>query len=462
MSGPDPAELDAALYDPDPVVRDAARSRLAREVPAADVPALVALLDAPQRMTRRRVARILSEIDPARVAPALRAALRDGDAAPRTRAGAARVLGVLADGEEPALGDGLADPVVRVRRASAQPAAPLDALRAALADDAPEVLARVAEALEARGEIPSPEVLRPALGRAPQAAALGRLLARAAPADAALIAAARAGDATALAHLADPVTLAALLDDHPVEAAWGLARLGAAPPADHRDPRVRAAAARALPPGDPDLARLVLDPDPGVAWLARRAQTGAFASAVIARRLAPHARSDAASARPPYGLRPGDSVPAVERAPAALALCHTRFDVNLGVAVRSAEAAGLREVVLMGRADLFRSPARGTDLLLPIDHVPDPAALVVWARSRGYQIVAVQQTPDSAPYHRADYPPRPLFVLGAEDEGVPPALRAAADLAVEIPLFGAIDSLNVAAAATTVMFQWAVTRSDTP
>ena len=282
---------------------------------------------------------------------------------------------------------------------------------------------------------------------------------RAAPTDATLVVAARAGDQTALDHLADPEALRSLLPTHPVEAAWGLERLGLAGELSaHPDPRARAAAARALPMEHPDLVRLLSDSDAGVAWLAGRARAGAFAPERLAARLGPHARSDAPSARPPYGLRAEDEPLPVDRAPGALALCHTRFDVNLGVAIRSAEAAGLREVVLIGRADLFRSPARGTDLLLPVHHVPDAAALITWARARGYQIVAVQQTPDSVPYHRAGYPPRPLFVLGAEDEGVPPRLRTAADLVVEIPLFGAIDSLNVAAAATTVMFQWAVHR----
>ncbi|MBU0552494.1 TrmH family RNA methyltransferase, partial [Myxococcota bacterium] len=199
---------------------------------------------------------------------------------------------------------------------------------------------------------------------------------------------------------------------------------------------------------------LAEDADAGVAWLARAALAGRFTPEALTRRLGPHARSDAASARPPYGIRPGDALPEVQRAEAALALCHTRFDMNLGVAVRSAEAAGLREVFLLGRGDLFRSPARGTDALLPIHVISDAAALIRRARAEGYQIVAVQQTPDSVSYIEADYPPRPLFVLGAEDSGVPEPLRLAADLIVEIPMFGVIDSLNVAAAATTVMLYW--------
>ena len=69
-------------------------------------------------------------------------------------------------------------------------------------------------------------------------------------------------------------------------------------------------------------------------------------------------------------------------------------------------------------------------------------------------IKCASQQADSEAYHQADYPPQPLFVIGSEDAGLPDSLRLAADLAVEFPLFGAIDSLNVATAATCVIMHW--------
>ena len=84
------------------------------------------------------------------------------------------------------------------------------------------------------------------------------------------------------------------------------------------------------------------------------------------------------------------------------------------------------------------------------------AELVDFARSNGYQIVAIQQSAGSVPYHQANYPPKPLFVVGSEDAGMQAALRLAADLMVEIPQYGLIDSLNVATAATVVLFHWRV------
>lgn len=457
-------DLDLALYDADPVVRDGARGRLAQHPAPEIVAQLVNLLDAQHRATRRRAARILSEVTPDRVQSTLRRVIADTTATDRLRASAARVLSVLAAAPEAVLAEGLRDPLPRIRRACATTAAPEAALVAALADEEPEVVRRAANALEAQDILPPVAALAQAAARPGAPDVILRLLAAAAPADPALAAAAEAGDETALDHLADGPTLQRLFATRPVVSAWGCAQLGRVEQSHvtHADARVRAAAARGLPPDDPRLDTLARDADAAVAWMARRARAGAFVPAVLEGRLGAHAFSDAPSAKPPYGLRSADDLPEVPRVHAALALCHPRFDINLGVAIRSAEAAGFRAVYVIGREEVFRSPARGTERVLDLHYVPDAAALIRRARAADYQLVAVQQTPDSVPFHHADYPPRPLFVVGAEDRGMPEPLRLGADLVVEIPQFGIIDSLNVAAAATTVMMHWRAHRDLPP
>jgi len=457
-------DLDLALYDPDPVVRDGSRGRLAQHPSPKIVEQLVGLLDAQHRATRRRAARILSEVTPDRVQSILRRVIADTTATERLRASAARVLSVLASTPESVLADGLSDPIPRIRRACATTAAPTDALLAALNDVEPEVVRRAANALEAQDIIPPASVLSAAASRSDVPGVVLRLLAAAAPDDPALAAAAEAGEGTALDHLAHGPTLQRLFPQRPVVSAWGCAGLGMIESAhiDHPDPRVRSAAARGLPADDPRLQSLIEDGDPAVAWMARKAQAGAFAPPVLAGRLGDHAFSDAPSAKPPYGLRSADELPDVPRVHAALALCHPRFDINLGVAIRSAEAAGFKEVFVVGREEVFRSPARGTERVVDLHYAPDAAALIRLARAGDYQIVAVQQTPDSVAFHHAEYPPRPLFVVGAEDRGMPAALRLGADLVVEIPQFGIIDSLNVAAAATTVIMHWRAHRDLPP
>lgn len=440
-------DLDVALYAADLLIRDAARRRLAEGAHPASITALIALLDAPHKLTRRRASRILGDMRADAVLDRLSAVLGDAQAPTRRRVACARLIAVVAPRGAAALGAQLDDPEPRVRRACVTMATDHMSLVHALGDADDEVAERAAAVLADRDLDAPLEALR---GGGPNAL---RLLARLAPTDPALIAAADAGQPDAFDTLADAAALhRGLHGPHAVAAAWGLERIGAdiSALATAADPRLRAAAARA--------GHLDDDADPGVAWLARQARLGRFTADALAARMGRHARLDAVSAQPPFGIRADDAVQPPPRIRAALALCQLRFDINLGVAVRSAEAAGFEEVFLLGRAGLFRSPARGTDHVLPIRHAQDAAALVRLAREGGYQIVAVQQTPDSVPYHRADYPPRPLFVMGAEDLGLPPALRRAADLVVEIPQFGVIDSLNVAAAATVVMFHWRVHR----
>jgi TrmH RNA methyltransferase len=51
-------------------------------------------------------------------------------------------------------------------------------------------------------------------------------------------------------------------------------------------------------------------------------------------------------------------------------------------------------------------------------------------------------------------PRRLAYALGAEGEGMDPALAAACDLRLSIPGTGAVESLNVAAATAVLLAEW--------
>jgi tRNA(Leu) C34 or U34 (ribose-2'-O)-methylase TrmL len=159
------------------------------------------------------------------------------------------------------------------------------------------------------------------------------------------------------------------------------------------------------------------------------------------------------SALPPFGVAPGTRRPAPP-SDGVLALYQPRLDVNLGVAVRSAEALGLAAVWLIGHDTLLSTVARGTDGVIATEHLRNGGALLERAAREGRAVVAVQQSPDAVSFATARYPDRPVFLLGAEDDGLPVALLERAALTVEIPLDGAVDSLNVATAATAVLAHW--------
>lgn len=451
--------LETALNSNDPVERDRAGYQLARALNPQLVSQCILSLGARRDLTRRRALRLLSQFPGKHILKPLARALTNPDSPPHVRLGAARVLTMASPEKNHAFAIALEDSDPRIRRASVTAATPVIALRKATSDPDDEVAARAAQLiLRFNIDIADEDIETAVKLRRNPPGPLIRLLARVKPDSTVLKALGQQGDQAALEYCRDASIFEAMYPTAPVQAAWGLGRLKAFPieMCTHQDPRVRAAAARHLPAHDGQLDALMEDPDPTVAWYARQNRRGMYGADRLNARLEHSARTHSPSADPPYGLRADDELPAIHRVKAALAMCQARFNMNLGVAMRSAEAAGFKEVFFVGRADYLKSPARGADLAIQVHHVPDSAALVSLAREKGYQIVAIQQTAASVPYHLADYPPNPLFVLGSEDAGMPDPLRTAADLAVEIPQFGIIDSLNVATAATVVMFHWRV------
>ena len=491
--------VERALLGLDHEERDEARATLIRQGSSAEIRYVVEALCAPLDVTRRRAARLLSELPPQRALPLLERQLSELKSSPRwvelkdPLILTARLITTLSEEPSPLLSSLIQHPHPKVRRAALSPITCEEDLYLALSDGREEVVQRASELCLRRALTPPLDIIAQALERHPSLVELLRLCAQAHPSSASIAKVAQEGDPLALRYSHDSERLCVLLQDRLpfierdpqalaqcLSAAWRLPQLlprlqsGQALElsrlqrealyalASAPSPALRMSAARALPQGDEVLKTLTLDPDSGVRWLAERAEDGAYHSAVLEGRLGPHERLSSPSARPPYGLRPYDDLPTVPRVRAALALCNARFDVNVGVALRSAEAAGFERLFLIGASALSLSPTRGAELAIPLEVISDPLSMIERARALGYQPVAVQQTPDSQPYHQAHYPPRPLFILGSEDAGLPDELRWAADLVVEIPLFGLIDSLNVATAATCVMMHWRVHHTPEP
>lgn len=459
MSEPEYEDLlETALYDGSPVERDAARAALLIKPTRQGAKWLLGLLDAPQKLTRRRAVRLLGDMPPKIVRPDVERLFKTFEQPARVVVAVARMLSAQTKDCEPLLALGLASDNAQIRQACATRAAPELALIKCLLDDNVTVRNKCAQCLNERERLIDAEVIDRLCNLVTQAdEQCLRLIASCRP-DHALFTRLGTAHQRLLDFANHPEQIHSHVASNDQEKAWALSRLGAmhANDAHNPDPVVRSAFARCCQPDNPALHALVEDPNDAVRWIANRALSGAYSPVVLNTRILPHARLELPSAHPPYGIREGDARSGPARVGAALALCHGRIDVNIGVAVRSAEAAGFSEVFVVGGRPLMRAAMRGTDRVMHVQQVLDGAALFTLARAKGYQLVAVQQTPCSEPYHLADYPPKPLFMMGAEDLGLPDSLRLAADLAIEIPMFGEIDSLNVATAATTVMFHWRI------
>jgi tRNA G18 (ribose-2'-O)-methylase SpoU len=91
---------------------------------------------------------------------------------------------------------------------------------------------------------------------------------------------------------------------------------------------------------------------------------------------------------------------------------------------------------------------------VPWEYQPSATDVVQQLRQSGYQIVAVEQAHHSVPYTEpAIYRPPLCLILGHERAGVGPAALDAADLCVELPVYGMANSLNVAMACAVVGYE---------
>ena len=137
-----------------------------------------------------------------------------------------------------------------------------------------------------------------------------------------------------------------------------------------------------------------------------------------------------------------------------IALENTERDFNMGTIVRSANAFGVRRVIVIGRRQWNKRGAMATDKYLHVEYLPTTAEFVERMREEGRSIVAIDNVPGSVELAQTELPRDAVLVFGQEGPGISEELTGAADVIVAIEQFGSTRSINVGAAATVAMYAW--------
>ena len=130
---------------------------------------------------------------------------------------------------------------------------------------------------------------------------------------------------------------------------------------------------------------------------------------------------------------------------------------NLGAIVRSAEGAGLDAVIipLKGSAQINSEAIKtsaGALNTLPVCRVSNLEETLKYLRNSGFYVIGATEKAEKYIYD-ADMKQPVVMIMGSEDIGIDPKLMKAADILVKIPMMGAIQSLNVSAAASVLFFE---------
>lgn len=143
--------------------------------------------------------------------------------------------------------------------------------------------------------------------------------------------------------------------------------------------------------------------------------------------------------------------------PLVMMVEHVENADNLGMLLRSTDAAGVDGVVLAAdTTDPFNRRvvrgSRGAVFTVPICVSHDITRPVAEARKHDLQVIAASARSD-VPYTAPDYARPSLIVVGNEHVGISDELRELADTVVRIPMRGRINSLNIAVAASILLYE---------
>jgi len=139
------------------------------------------------------------------------------------------------------------------------------------------------------------------------------------------------------------------------------------------------------------------------------------------------------------------------RRPVRVVLDNVRSLYNVGSIFRTSDAAGVEKIYLCGitaqppRAEIHKS-ALGAENSVPWEYFENAAEIVRDLHQCGFEIVVLEHTDQPQNHFNVKFNYPLCLVVGHEISGISAEVVALADTAIEIPMFGVKQSLNVAVA----------------
>jgi tRNA G18 (ribose-2'-O)-methylase SpoU len=153
-----------------------------------------------------------------------------------------------------------------------------------------------------------------------------------------------------------------------------------------------------------------------------------------------------------------DSVGSAKRTPLYALLDNIRSMYNVGSIFRSSDGAFLRKLYLTGytatpEKSEVRKTALGAVETIPWEYSRDPLPVLQQFKKENVSILTMEHTSGSIPYYQLTPDIFPAcIIVGNEISGISEEILRYTDYAIEIPMYGTKQSLNVAVAYGIVLF----------
>lgn len=136
---------------------------------------------------------------------------------------------------------------------------------------------------------------------------------------------------------------------------------------------------------------------------------------------------------------------------------NTGSDFNLSSVIRSGNGFACGATIIAGRRKWDRRGAVGTHHYEHVFLSPDVFKVIEKLKDDGYSVFPVDNTPEFHPVsiYRMNFPEKSAFLYGEESNGLSmDVVQACENNSVYIPQYGSVRSLNVACAATVLMYEY--------
>ncbi len=155
---------------------------------------------------------------------------------------------------------------------------------------------------------------------------------------------------------------------------------------------------------------------------------------------------------------PLEDIASRSRLPLYAMVDNVRSMYNVGSIFRSSDGALIEKLFLVGftphppRKEIDKT-ALGATATVPWEFHKDPMEVIARLKKEKIKICSLELTTESKPYYDLKKEDFPLcIVVGNEINGVSKEIMEQADMAIEIPMFGNKQSLNVAVAFGIVVY----------
>jgi len=131
---------------------------------------------------------------------------------------------------------------------------------------------------------------------------------------------------------------------------------------------------------------------------------------------------------------------------------------NFGAILRTAEAVGVRHVVIpkdrsVDVTAVVMKTSAGAVHHLKVCKATNLRRVIVGLKQRGFWVVGLCADAQEGLFDH-NYPPKLCLVLGSEGGGIRSLIRSECDFQVAIPMLGRTASLNVSVAGAVFLYEW--------